>query len=54
MCPDEDSEIGSWTEEDDRIGSPRHVLTSRAARWATIQVGRHARSVNVVAREHGL
>jgi transposase len=52
-CPDEDCTVGSWTEEDDRIASPRQVLTSRAARWATVQVGRHARSVNEVARELG-
>ena len=41
-CPDADCPMGSWTEEDDRIAGPRQVLTSRAARWATIQVGRHA------------
>jgi transposase len=53
MCPDSDCAMGSWTEEDDRIAGPRQVLTSRAARWATIQVGRHARSVNEVAGELG-
>jgi len=53
MCPDGDCAMGSWTEEDDRIASPRQVLTSRAARWATIQVGRCARSVNEVATELG-
>src|SRR5271169_356265 len=52
-CPDIDCTVGSWTEEDDRIASPRQVLTSRAARWATTQVGRHARSVNEVAQELG-
>jgi len=50
-CPDVDCEMGSWTEEDDRIAGPRQVLTSRAARWATVQVGRGARSVNEVAHE---
>ena len=53
MCPDADCAMGSWTEEDDRIAGPRQVLTSRAARWATIQVGRRARSVNEVAQELG-
>lgn len=53
MCPDSDCAMGSWTEEDDRIAGPRQVLTSRAARWVTIQVGRHARSVNEVAKELG-
>ncbi len=52
-CPDDDCTVGSWTEEDDRIASPRQVLTSRAARWATIQVGRHVRSVNELAGELG-
>ncbi len=52
-CCDDDCEMGSWTEEDDRIAGPRQVLTSRAARWATVQVGRCARSVNEVAAELG-
>ena len=43
----------SWTEEDDRIASSRQLLTTRAARWATVQVGRHARSVSEVAGELG-
>ena len=43
----------------DRGGQPhrrsaRQLLTTRAARWATIQVGRCARSVNEVADELGL
>jgi transposase len=53
VCPDGDCAMGSWTEHDDRIASPRQVLTSRAARWATTQVGRCARSVNEVATELG-
>jgi transposase len=52
-CTDADCATRSWTEEDDRIASPRQVLTSRAARWATTQVGRFARSVNEVATELG-
>jgi transposase len=53
MCPDDDCAMGSWTEVDDRIAAPRQVLTARAARWATIQVGKSARSVNEVANELG-
>jgi transposase len=52
-CPDHDCAMGSWTEEDDRIAGSRQVLTSRAARRATIQVGRRARRVNEVASDLG-
>lgn len=52
-CPAPECERKSFTEADDRIASPRQRLTSRAARWATEQVGRHARSVNEVATELG-
>ena len=52
-CTDDDCGTKSWTEEDDRIASARQLLTTRAARWATIQVGRHARSVSEVAGELG-
>ena len=44
---------GSWTIVDERIAWPRAALTDRAARWATIQVGRVGRSVNEVAQELG-
>ena len=40
---------GRWTEQDPRIASARCALTTRAARWATVQVGRHGRSVAEVA-----
>ena len=53
MCVDEDCTMGSWTEEDHRIAAPRQILTTRAARWVTVQVGRRARSVNEVASELG-
>jgi transposase len=53
QCTDDDCSMGTWTEADDRIAAPRQVLTSRAARWVTVQVGRHARSVNEVAGELG-
>ncbi len=52
-CTDADCTTKSWTEEDDRIASARQLLTTRAARWATIQVGRHARSVSEVNGEPG-
>jgi predicted dinucleotide-binding enzyme len=34
----------TWTEQDPQIASARWALTTRAARWATRQVGRHGRS----------
>jgi len=43
----------SWTETDSTIGSSRCALTARAGRWATVQVGRHGRSVADVAVELG-
>lgn len=43
----------SWTSQDPRIASARCALTTRAARWATIQVGRHGRSVAEVAADLG-
>lgn len=47
-CP-----AGSWTIIDDRIAPARAVLTDRAARWATVQVGRRGRTVSEVADELG-
>jgi transposase len=52
-CPDPDCDMGTWTEIDDEIAGSRQALTARAARWATEQVGRRARSVNEVADELG-
>ena len=52
-CIDPDCSMGTWTEEDPRIAAPRQVLTARAARWATRQVGRFARSVAEVAKDLG-
>lgn len=45
--------VFSWTPGDERIASPRVRLTDRAARWATLQVGRFGRAVNDVANELG-
>ena len=41
--------MGSWTIEHRGIAPAGHRLTTRAARWATEQVGRYARSVAEVA-----
>ena len=43
----------SWAESAPHIAAPRHLLTDRAGRWATEQVGRHGRSVSSVAIELG-
>ena len=53
VCPASECAIMSFTEAYDRIAGPWQRLTSRAARWATEQVGRHARSVNKVATDLG-
>ena len=52
-CPDAVCVIGSWTEELHAIAAPRLVMTDRAGRWVTEQVGRHGRTVNEVAGELG-
>jgi len=43
----------SWTGQQPSIASSRCQLTTRAARWATLQVGRHGRSVAEVAADLG-
>jgi transposase len=43
----------AWTEQDSQIASSRCALTTRAARWATRQVGGHGRSVQEVADDLG-
>jgi transposase len=52
-CPEPTCPGGSWTEQDDRIAAPRLVMTDRAGRWVTEQVGRYARTVNEIAVELG-
>ena len=52
-CPESSCPMGSWTEDDPRIASRRLMMTDRAGRWITEQVGRCARSVSEVARELG-
>lgn len=48
LCP-----VGSWTYVDERIAAPRMLMTTRAARSATVQVGRHGRAVSDLAAELG-
>ncbi len=52
-CPRFRCGVGSWTIEHPAIAPAGHRLTTRAARWATEQVGRCGRSVNEVAMELG-
>ena len=52
-CPAEACAVGSFTEVDEAIAPARAALTSRAGRWATVQVGRDARPVSDVAAELG-
>ena len=49
-CPDPDCEMGSWTWDDPGVAASRQVMTDRAGRWATEQVGRLGRTVNEVAK----
>lgn len=43
----------TWTDQHPEIAASRCGLTTRAARWATVQVGRHGRSVSEVAADLG-
>lgn len=52
-CPDAACATGSWTEDVPAIAARRLVMTDRAGRWVTEQVGRHGRTVNEVAGELG-
>lgn len=52
-CPSPECGEGSFTEQDARIAPERGLLTTRAARWATEQVGRLGRTVTEVAEELG-
>jgi transposase len=52
-CPATACPVGSWTEEARAIAAPRLVMTDRAGRWVTEQVGRFGRTVNEVAVELG-
>lgn len=52
-CPSPSCSTGSWTGEDRAIAAPRLVMTDRAGRWVTEQVGRLGRTVNEIAVELG-
>jgi len=52
-CPVSDCAMTTWTWVDSRIAGARLVMTDRAGRWVTEQVGRYARSVNEIAKELG-
>jgi transposase len=52
-CRDPDCPMQTWTEQDERITPVRTSMTTRAGRWATHQVGAHARSVAEVAADLG-
>ena len=50
-CPNGDCGVGSWTEDVPQITAARLVMTDRAGRWVTEQVGRCGRTVNEIAVE---
>jgi len=52
-CPNEKCLTGSWTEDVAEIAAARLVMTDRAGRWVTEQVGRRGRTVNELAVEWG-
>ena len=52
-CADRGCAMTTWTWADPRIAAPRQAITDRAARWATVEVGRLGRPVAEVARELG-
>ena len=52
-CPNPDCALRSFIEQDPTIGPQRALLTSRAARWVTIQVGGRGRTIQEVAAELG-
>jgi transposase len=52
-CPNRECPTVTFTSEPVGIGAARQVLTDRAARWATMQVGRWGRSVSEVAEQLG-
>jgi len=52
QCPDPECGVGSFTEQADWIAPEGARLTSRAASWATLQIGR-GRTVSEIAEELG-
>ena len=53
LCANRACSTVTWTEQDSRIGTAKCALTTRAARWATLQVGRHGRAVSEIAADLG-
>lgn len=53
ICPMPGCAVGSFTETAPHISAARLVMTDRAGRWVTEQVGRWHRSVNELAVELG-
>ena len=53
MCPDPRCVVRSFAEQDLSVAPRRALLTSRAGRWATQQVGRLGRTISEVAEELG-
>lgn len=52
-CRNPGCDVRSFTWTDERIAAPRQALTDRAARWATVQVGKLGRTVKEVAGDLG-
>ncbi|MEQ8716122.1 MAG: ISL3 family transposase [Acidimicrobiales bacterium] len=52
-CLHGDCAVGSWTETSDEIALGDRFVTTRAARWMTLQVGGHGRTVDEVAADLG-
>lgn len=52
-CLNTDCDYRSWTERCDVIAGPRQLMTARAGRWATVQVGKKGRAVQDMADELG-
>ena len=50
-CPNEACLVNTFTEDVPTIAAARLVMTDRAGRWVTEQVGRNGRTVAEVARE---
>jgi transposase len=53
QCPDPRCVTGRGPSSSRSIAAPRMSMTSRAARWATLQVGKYGRTVSEVADELG-
>lgn len=52
-CPNNGCLMVTWTEHAPQIAPARTSMTTRAGRWATVQVGRYARPVSDLVTELG-